>query len=288
MTDLCECLTNNKIFFGKPAVDDYISNSGLSEIKRILLDGAPFHGNERQFHVGGEVHLRALKRKKSKRKWTAQEKKDIEGMVAALRADPFFKWLMSSAVCEKPKERTVMGVKFMVILDIKGIKKLKGIGADIKTTSCKTHKDFVQTAIKKWDYLRQGWIYKQAEGLKDFYFIGVQKTYPYKVFILDVADYAKEEQKIANETVFLLELFKQFGRAFDERRNSSSKGTNRKRSSRAVTKSPSNSQRKKRGTGTKTRSIHKGDGRHRKGGKHIVWKGNYSGRYIQNTDSSED
>jgi len=216
MKDLRDCLVKNKIFFGKPKSTDYISNSGLSEIKRVLLNGPPFLGDEIHLHFGSEVHRRFLLYKKSKFKFSAEQESDIRGMIEALDNDPFVSKLVDSAVFEKEYIRKVEGVNLKVILDIKGVGKMKGIGADLKTTSCATQQAFVKTAIEKYDYLRQGKLYKEAEKLHSFYFIGIQKRKPYKVFIMDVADYAKEEQAAWEEAKFLIEFFKQFGRPFVE------------------------------------------------------------------------
>jgi len=214
MNDLSRCFKKFKVYCGCPDPDDYISHSGLSEIKRVLLNNSPFLGDEIHLKIGAEVHLRSLKFKKSKFRFKPEIEKNIKGMVKALKENELWQFLMK--VCEKEKEHTrnVLGVKLKVILDLKGKGKYKRLGADLKTTSCKTERAFIKAALEKYDYLRQGWLYKQAEGLDEFYFIGVQKTYPYNIFIFDVADYAKEEAAIAKETKWLIWFYKKFGRAF--------------------------------------------------------------------------
>jgi uncharacterized protein YutD len=92
------------------------------------------------------------------------------------------------------------------------INQKKSFGADLKTTSCRTNRQFVDLALRKYDYLRQSWCYKQVEELEDFYFIGIQKQEPFEVFILNIKDYAKEERQSIKETRFLLEFFKHYGR----------------------------------------------------------------------------
>lgn len=227
MVDLCRTFVKNRVFFGRPKVTDYISNSGLGEIKRVLLNGPPFLGDEIHLHFGSEVHKRFLLYKKSKFKFTAEQEADINGMIEALDKDPFVSRIVSSAVFEKEYIRKVEGVNVKVILDIKGVKKNRGIGADLKTTSCSTHQAFVKSALEKYDYLRQGKLYKEAEKLDDFYFIGIQKRKPYRVFIMDVSDYAKEEAAAWEEAKFLIEFFRMFGRPFVEG-SSNSKRTKRR------------------------------------------------------------
>jgi hypothetical protein len=267
MIDFCKALVKYKSFCGRPKCTDYISNSGLSEIKRILLSGAPYLGDEVHLHLGKEVHLRSLLFRRTKRKFSKKIETDIKGMCESLAKNSFWKILMQ--VCEKEKEhiRKIHGVNVKVILDLKGLKAYKRLGADLKTTSCKTKEQFIKTAIEKYDYLRQGWLYKQAEDLDDFYFIGVQKHYPYKVFILDTADYEKEEQAIAKETLWLIELYKLVGRAF--------------------VKGAPNRKRTQPGTREKTWPLLKRNGEDSNNRKPIVQQRNNSRRLLQNSYSTK-
>jgi hypothetical protein len=266
MQSLVRALKGSRIFCGKPDKAAYISNSGLSEIKRILLSGKPYLGDEIHLHIGKEVHLRSLLFRTAKKKFTKQQEKEIQGMCKALADNVFWQFLMKHCKKEGEHTRKLFGVNVKVILDLKGTGKYKRLGADLKTTSCKTEAAFIKSAIEKYDYLRQGWLYKEAEGLDNFYFIGVQKHYPHKVFILDVADYAKEEKAIALETLFLIELYKLFGRAFN--------------------KSTQNSKRKIAGTREKTWALLTRNGEDRSRSINTNKQDNYRRRLLQGLNRS--
>jgi len=236
MIDLAHYLTKNNLFYGPPSKSDYISYSGLCEIRRVLLGEPAAKIDPKYFVFGSELHLRFLKDKKSKHKFTKQEETDLEGMQEALWKDPFVRKIMRSSIKEVETIRLVQGVNVKVILDINGDHSFADIGVDLKTTSAKDYKQFVNAAIHKYRYLGQSWLYKEAEQLNEFYFVGIQKTKPYNVYILNVDDYAKEEKATIRETQFLLDFYRQFGRA--------------------VTESSQDRKRTERRTGKKAWSIH--------------------------------
>jgi hypothetical protein len=198
------------MFTGPPGDKDHISSSGLAEIKRVLISGQPFLGDEKYLIFGSEVHRRFLERKHNKLLLTFEEETAIKGMLTSLSRHKTVRQLMTGSIFEQTKIGLLEGVRFKMIGDI--INTRKSFGADLKTTSCKTEKQFVDAAINKYEYLRQSWCYKQVEQLKEFYFIGIQKQEPYQVFILNVNNYAKEEARTIAETRFLLEIYKHYGR----------------------------------------------------------------------------
>lgn len=211
MIELTQHLVDYKLFSGPPGESDYISNSGLSEIKRVLISGMPFLGNEVYLHEGSEVHSRHLE-KRQLRKLDQDTEERISGMLKSLNQHKFVKKLMASSIKEVTTIKKVHGANCKVVLDIRGIKTLRRLGADLKTTSAKTEQQFIKLAIEKYDYLRQGWIYKQAEDLDEFFFIGIQKQKPHNVYILDQNNYEKEERAAAREGKFLIDFYKQHGR----------------------------------------------------------------------------
>lgn len=236
---LIQCEPFCRIFSGKPDLrKDHISNSGLSEIKRILMSGRPFLGDEKYLIFGSELHIRFLEGKPSKL-LTDQEEYDLASMVLNLNRNLFVQRLMKDSQREITEIGLIDDIRFKWIGDITNqVSKRKRIGADLKTTSAKTEKEFISLALNKYDYLRQGWCYRTAGKLDEFYFIGIQKHEPYNVYILNVKDYAKEENRIVKETKFLLSIYKQYGRVIT------------KQTGWSGTKSSSDSEREIRGTRT--------------------------------------
>ena len=208
MKDLILFEPFNKIFKGKPDLSkDHISNSGLSEIKRILMSGRPFLGDEKYLIFGSELHTRFLLDRPS-RVLSEEEEFDLLNMQEALNHHLFVNRLMNNSIREITAIGLIDKIRFKWIGDIVN----KKVGADIKTTSAKSEKEFINLALEKYDYLRQGWCYTVAGKLKEFYFIGIQKHEPYNVYILNTKDYAKQETKVIKETRFLLDIFTQYGR----------------------------------------------------------------------------
>lgn len=210
MKDLIQFDPFKSLFTGPPTEKDHISSSGLAEIKRVLISGMPFLGDEKYLIFGSEVHRRFLQNKYNKLHLTFAEEQSITGMLSSLNKHKIVKQLMKGSTYEITKIGLLEGTRFKMIGDI--INKPKSFGADLKTTSARSEQQFIDLALKKYDYLRQSWCYKTTEELEDFYFIGIQKQEPFNVYILNVKDYAKEERQSIKETRFLLEFFKHYGR----------------------------------------------------------------------------
>jgi len=198
----------NNLFKGKPGPNDHISSSGLGEIKRVLVGGAPFTGDEKYLIFGSAVHKRFLENKVSKLKLTHDEEQQISGMLTSLNKHKLVKSLMRNSTREVTEIKHLLGTNFKLIVDIDA----GDIGADLKTTSAKSEQEFIKLALNKYSYLRQGWCYSMAKKFKEFIFIGIQKQPPYQVYILKQSDYEKEERKIVQETRFLIEFYKKYGR----------------------------------------------------------------------------
>jgi hypothetical protein len=204
------------LFSGKPTGEQHISVSGLAEIKRVLCNEPPFLGDERYLIFGSELHRRFLINTKHSR-LTFAEEQSIKNMIDSLNKHKFVKSLMRNSIREVADFGIVHGARFKWIGDIVKQEKKIRIGADIKTTSVKNESEFVKLAIEKYDYLRQGWCYKQAGKLDEFYFIGIQKKEPYSVYILNTSDYETEERRQTHETKFLIDIFKEYGRPVTKR-----------------------------------------------------------------------
>lgn len=211
MKDLIQFDPFKKLFTGPPTDKDHISYSGLCEIKRILTSGAPFLGDERFLHFGSEIHLRFLKNKRTKFKFTKEEELQLKAMLNSLRKHRFVTKLMTGSVKEVTEIVSVEKTRFKMIGDI--VNERKDYGADLKSTSARSESEFISLAIKKYGYLGQGWCYKTGKQLKNFYFIGIQKKSPFDVYILDVNNFKDEEAKAIKETRFLLEFYRTYGRS---------------------------------------------------------------------------
>lgn len=196
-------------FTGKPDPDQYISHSGLAGIKRVLCSEPPFLGDEIYLRFGGEVHSRFLENKKTQEFDKAMELQ-LKNMIDSLNKHLFVRKLMNGSSFEQSLIEQVYGVNLRVIIDI--YNPVKGYAADLKTTSCRNEQQFIKSAIQKYDYIRQGWCYKQVGNIPDFYFIGIQKHPPYQVFILNQSNYEREEKKSEKEAKFLIDFYKEFGR----------------------------------------------------------------------------
>lgn len=153
---------------------DYISNSYLSELWRVLDGKGGFFGNQRFLKFGHELHKRDLKPKEKIEKLTADEEKLLKKMLARLAAET---WYVKLKKMSKLEQISVEPIKVYgrtqmvkVILDIQNKKK----GTDLKSTSCTSEKQFIQSAIS-YKYFKQSWLYSEAKQLDEFEFVGIGK-----------------------------------------------------------------------------------------------------------------
>lgn len=191
------------------------SHSRLEVVKKFLLCLPQFKGGESFLVFGNELHLQWLQNK-GEEKLSLEENKKIKAMLQKLRANPICKMLYANSVREQKLYTTLHEVEIALILDIEQQKEKRG--ADLKTTTCRNLKDFVEKAIE-YGYFRQGKTYKLARKLKHFYFIAIQKEPPYNIFIMDVSAYPAEEQYAEEELEFLLYFYKNYGYFITEENN---------------------------------------------------------------------
>lgn len=199
-------LRNNNLVTGPLARNT--SHSGLSVIFNSICGFAQFSGGEQFLTFGNALHERYLI-DSYVRKVTDDEGKLLLGMITALRKHIIAIALMKDSEREMKIYDRLNGVEVAMILDIKQVK--KKTGADLKSSACKTYKEFLESAIK-YGYFRQGKTYKLGAKLNHFYFIGVSKFPPHPVFILYVNDYPEEEQYAEQELKFLLYFYKFYGK----------------------------------------------------------------------------
>lgn len=201
MQDLIE--KNSAAPIDKP----YVSNSSLSEIKRILLGKPGFFGGEKYLLFGRELHSRDLERKSAGIKLESDEEKRMQAMLRKLDEHKFYQQLKRGSLFEHKKFGKLFTVQVKTILDV--YKKGKHI-ADLKTTTCDNEEHFIRKAVE-YDYFRQGWIYEKVGGVKDVFFVGIQKWEPYNVYILHTSDFKELRREAALETEFLIYYFKTYG-----------------------------------------------------------------------------
>lgn len=204
------------------ANDWFINNSSMSDTKHFLSGSSMFGGDEIYLVFGTEVHLRVLEGKSLKdlpkhpdyhkfKNLTDEHLINIGCMVEAFNADPVAVGLLRNTVREKERWRLVNGVWVRGTIDAEKLKGRK-IGIDLKSTSAKSEAEFIRSALQKYDYPRQGEVYKALRDLDDFVFIAMQKQEPFNRFYLWFSDYETACIQAQHEAAFLLEFYRQHGK----------------------------------------------------------------------------
>lgn len=204
------------------ANDWFINNSSMSDIKSYLSGTSMFGGDEIYLVFGTEVHLRVLEGKSLRNlpehpdylkfyNLTAEHLHNIGLMVEAFRADPVAMELLKNTVREKERWRLVNGVWVRGTIDAEK-KSGRKIGVDLKTTSAKSEAEFIRLALHKYDYPRQGEVYKCLRDLDDFVFIAMQKQEPFNRFYMWLSDHETACIQAQHEAAFLLEFYRQHGK----------------------------------------------------------------------------
>lgn len=186
------------------------SHSRMQAAKKHLLGQEQFKGGEAFLQFGDALHKRWLVNSHEYR-LTEQEHQQITEMVEALNKHAVAKSLLKDATVEQKKYTELQGVLIAYILDIQKHK----VGADLKTTSCRTKADFERKA-KEYGYFEQAEVYMEAEKLREFYFIGICKQKPYNVYILDVRMHQRSMRYAKKEIEFLLYFYKHYGNVIPE------------------------------------------------------------------------
>lgn len=150
------------------------------------------------FDVGTEVHARFLE-KYSSLKLGKEDTKKVVKMVDALESHPVVTKLMTGALVEQQFKQKYLGLMVMGYIDILPRKDV----ADLKTTRHKNQHDFAANM----DFL-QAALYLGVTKRKDFYYIGIQKEEPFKVFIFNVNQYPKRIEDAKEELKYLIKYVK--------------------------------------------------------------------------------
>ena len=157
----------------------FVSYSSLKMYRDCVVPGKIYG---RHFLFGIALHALFLEGKKEK-EWkllTKVERALCLAMVLALKATTIVIRLMTGVKVEQEFTKIVFGVLCKGRIDILA----KSYIGDLKSTKLTNKKQF----IASMDFLQVA-MYFAATGLKDFYYIGVTKTFPIKVFIFNAADY---------------------------------------------------------------------------------------------------
>lgn len=184
------------------------SHSAMEVIKKAWCGQEQFAGGEEFLHFGNALHERCLE-DNHKRQVPIHQVELLASMASIFKAHKIIAALMKGAVCEKKFMVTLNGVKVVVILDIRQIK--KRLGADLKTTTAKSLADCIKKAIE-YGYFRQGLTYIKAAKLNHFFFVFISKETAPQVFILDVAKFPAEMKYAEQELEWLLYMFKNYGK----------------------------------------------------------------------------
>jgi hypothetical protein len=189
-----------------------VNNSTLSVIKDWLLGIKPksFDPYFRKF--GREFHSHSLEFKKIKG-LTKPEALKVVNMGKNLSRHPIFAALMVKSKKEILCKGFVATVRVHGTLDIwKACTKQAG---DPKTTSTINEQSFIESRVTNMAICDRGFLYCLITGAKEFYFFGVQKKYPYTVYMcLDLTRgeaHSIEYDYYYNELMFLLYVYKNYG-----------------------------------------------------------------------------
>ena len=185
------------------------SHSRMDNMRKMLLGMQLFKGGEHFLTFGSALHEVFLENIKTTFKTLSRpDKNKIVAMVNALNAHPVVRSLMKDSIREQKIYGHLFGCYLALILDAKQPKLNRGF--DLKTTMCKTKKDFEAKVVEN-GYVKQGLIYKKVTKLKDFYFVAICKEPPHPIFIIDMKDYKKEEKYAEQELKFLTYFYNKYG-----------------------------------------------------------------------------
>ena len=184
------------------------SHSGLLDLRRQLL-GLPEPPKYTGYNnFGSALHEQFLEGKKTF-EVTPEEQRLIDEMIKALNKHPLVKRFMLTSIKEEKLYIEIAGVLVAYILDIHC--KAERIGADLKSTACRTLEDFVRKA-EEYGYFNQAATYIKAANLKMFFFIGITKELRPKIFILSVTDHKDKLTYAQEELDFLLYFYSLYGK----------------------------------------------------------------------------
>lgn len=194
-------MTKNTVPFGgdDTAALDYIRQRGYASYSSIVRvrekkDPEPYKTTA-YYEFGKELHSRYLENTKLQT-LSPPEEKVLESCIASLLKNAVASKILQGAECEVEIRKPVYGLPVLSRLDILN----KTLVGDLKTTR---HTKFANFAASL-DFL-QAALYMEIAKRNDFYYIGISKVAPFKVFIFSVNQYP---QRIKRAQVELYKLIK--------------------------------------------------------------------------------
>lgn len=183
-------------------------HSDLSIYKSWLCGIAISFGYKAHNNFGRAVHELFLLGRPGKYKLTIEEVKHRKGMVQSLNSHPVVRKLMTLCpIREKRRPSILNGVKIKFTPDAHGRK----VMIDLKTTVCSSLNEFKKKAFE-YGYFRQGRTYGTALHISEYWIIGIQKTPPYKVFLILLTEHKEDVHYVDRELQFLLYFYKYYGK----------------------------------------------------------------------------
>lgn len=189
----------------------HTSHSAMEVTKRFLLCIPQFKGNESFLTFGSAAHETYYTHnfQGAFLRLPDEDKQRILNMLKKLHSHPIAKALRTNAVCEQKLITEINGVPVTVILDAEQAVKFRA--SDLKTTSCRSQKDF-EIKAREYGYPRQGTTYKVGRRLKLFYFIGICTQPPHDVYVYDLNGDKDAVRYAEQELAFLLYFYKHYGK----------------------------------------------------------------------------
>jgi hypothetical protein len=208
---LVKHLINSKVVTGP--LEKNSSYSHLDRLRRDLLCIPQFQGGEYFLTFGVALHEAFLENNYAGAylKLSAAEKQKVKNMVAKLNSHPVVKRLMKGAIKEVKERGYLYGVELAFILDAKNFP----IGSDLKTTKSKSLKECIKKALE-YGYHKQAFIYKKLSGVKEFFFIFIDKDEPHEIYIVNSKDFKEHNKYAEKEVEFLLYFYKHYGQIITE------------------------------------------------------------------------
>lgn len=194
------------------------SYSHLGNLKTKLHGFPLFIGGEIFLLFGTALHELFLENKRGEayERLDPWDKVKVEKMVERLKAHPVVMKLFNNSIREEKiykRCKDLFNIEFAYILDID--QRATNTGSDLKSTACKTLEDCKKKFVL-YGYVSQGVLYKKLTNRKNFFFIFISKHAPYDIFILNTADFKKEEAYAEKELKFLTYFYKHYGNLLTE------------------------------------------------------------------------
>lgn len=172
-----------------------VSNSDLGMLAAYFMNKEQLYDIEQAYRFGNLIDAMItephrcdhMRYRVDGEQFTAQEWQTARLMLEAFRKDAFCSLLLKQSQGQKVFDRILQfdysGVQFEIAARCKFDLWMPdlGYGADIKSTTCTTQKQF-EDSIRFFHYHRQGAWYMDISGARKHLFIGISKKYPYKIF----------------------------------------------------------------------------------------------------------